>query len=79
MCPCTATQRCVDAHGLRDAYQQARDMAVRLEVSATYTTHLRLANLLGPTETASPTWTCAEACAPTAPCRAPRNADQSVR
>lgn len=69
-CACTTTQRCAEAHALRDAYREAPTLADRLAATATYTAHLHQAHLLRPTQTAIPTWTCADACAPTAPCRA---------
>jgi len=68
-CACTTDFRCAEAHPYRDAYQTALTLEARITSTQAYTAHLVAAGLLAYPATAAPTWRCAEACDPTAPCR----------
>lgn len=68
-CGCTETQRCVQAHALRDRHQQAITLDARMDASQAYTEHLSAAGVMAYPTTATPAWHCTEACDTDAPCR----------
>jgi len=68
-CTCSETIRCAEAHALRDTYKTCASVPEGVETAQRYTQHLYAAGLMAYPTTAAPTWQCAEACEPDAPCR----------
>lgn len=55
-CGCSHETRCAAAWDYYDAYRIAATLAARITVGQAYTTHLRMAGLLGPTASGRPVW-----------------------